>query len=243
MSKARAGLFRGGKGRRGAAVRPSVAARCASRGRQGHGARKRRVCVYYSTPGLPPATLSFAVRTLACILMSAVLVSGCGSSKPESAAPGRQEAAAALAGAPAPLARLHRQANDLLGGGRPAFERRLDELKGYPVVVNKWASWCDPCRAEFPFFQRQAIERGKEVAFLGVDSTDEDADARAFLREFPVSYPSYRDPALKIAASFNGVGAFPSTAFYDSKGRLAYLRQGGYATEAKLAEDIERYAR
>jgi hypothetical protein len=46
-----------------------------------------------------------------------------------------------------------------------------------------------------------------------------------------------------VAATFNGAGAFPSTAFYDRKGRLAYHRQGGYATEAKLREDIERYAR
>jgi hypothetical protein len=58
-----------------------------------------------------------------------------------------------------------------------------------------------------------------------------------------VSYPSYKDPTLNVAASFNGAGPFPSTAFYDSKGKLAYHRQGGYATEAKLAEDIERYAR
>ena len=183
------------------------------------------------------------MRTLVCIALSALVVSGCGSDKPRSAAPSTQEAATALAGSPAPLARIHRQANELLGGGREAFERRLSELRGYPVVVNKWGSWCEPCRAEFPFLQRQSIKRGKDIAFLGVDGTDNDSDAKAFLSKFPVSYPSYKDPALKVAASFNGVGAFPSTAFYDRKGRLAYHHQGGYATEAKLAEDIERYAR
>jgi hypothetical protein len=58
-----------------------------------------------------------------------------------------------------------------------------------------------------------------------------------------VSYPSYRDPNLGIAAVFNAVQAFPSTAFYDSRGGLAYVHQGGYATESKLSQDIERYAR
>lgn len=178
-----------------------------------------------------------------CILLSAILVSGCGNDKPQNAAPPKEKADAALAGAPAPLARLHRQANRLLGGGPEAFKARLRALRGYPVVVNKWASWCDPCRAELPFFQRQALERGKRVAFLGVNANDNDGNARRFMTQFPVSYPSYRDPALKVAAVFNAVAAFPSTAFYDSKGGLAYVKQGGYATEAKLADDIERYAR
>jgi hypothetical protein len=76
-----------------------------------------------------------------------------------------------------------------------------------------------------------------------VDSQDADADAREFLKEFPVSYPSYKDPDLKIAALMKGAIAFPTTAFYDSKGELAFVHQGEYATERKLVEDIERYAR
>ena len=204
---------------------------------------KRSLGTYYSTRTATPATLPVLMRTLLCILLSAIVVSGCDTDEPKSAAPANERAASALAGAPAPLARLHRQANQLLGGGREAFEKRLRSLRGYPVVVNKWGSWCDPCRAEFPFFQSQAIKRGKEIAFLGVDGQDNDANAREFLAKFPVSYPSYKDPSLRVAATFNGAGAFPSTAFYDRKGKLAYHRQGGYATEAKLAEDIERYAR
>jgi cytochrome c biogenesis protein CcmG/thiol:disulfide interchange protein DsbE len=131
----------------------------------------------------------------------------------------------------------------LLDGGREAFEAFLERQKGKPLVVNKWASWCGPCRAEFPFFGSQARKRAGEVEFVGVNSSDNDADARRFLAEYPVPFPHFKDPDLKVAASFNAVQAFPSTAFYDSRGELAYLHQGGYASEAKLAEDIDKYAR
>ncbi|MFN2617186.1 MAG: TlpA family protein disulfide reductase [Thermoleophilaceae bacterium] len=184
------------------------------------------------------------MRRLGLLLACSLLLAGCGSSDPRSAAPKSARAErAALAGAPAPLAALHRQANQLLGGGADAFKARLRGLRGRPVVVNKWASWCPPCRGEFPFFQRQALARGKRVAFLGVDSNDNDGDARRFLRKLPLTYPSYRDPQLGIAAQFHGVQAFPTTAFYDSRGRLAFVHLGGYATERRLAADIERYAR
>lgn len=183
------------------------------------------------------------MRRFALLLACAAVMAACASGEPGTAERNPQEAQRALAGAPAPLARLRSQGGQLLGGGADAFKRRLRELRGYPVVVNKWASWCPPCRAEFPYFRRQALKRGKRVAFLGVDSNDNDADARRFLRQFPLSYPSYRDPDSEVAAVFKGVQAFPVTAFYDSKGRMAYLHQGGYATEEKLAQDIERYAR
>ena len=184
------------------------------------------------------------MRRLLVPLACAVLAAGCGEDD-RGAQPSKPSVSErkALAGAAPPLAALHRQANELLGGGPEAFERRLRELRGHPVVVNKWASWCGPCRAEFPFFRQQALKRGKRVAFLGVDSNDNDAAARKFLRRYPVPYPSYRDEDLEIAALFRGVQAFPVTAFYDAKGKLAFVHQGGYPTEEKLAEDIDRYAR
>jgi cytochrome c biogenesis protein CcmG/thiol:disulfide interchange protein DsbE len=128
-------------------------------------------------------------------------------------------------------------------GGQDAFKAKLAKERGKPVVVNKWASWCGPCRLEFPFFRDQAKKRKGEVVFFGVNSNDNRGDAEDFLKEEPVPYKHFEDPKLEIAAVFNAVQAFPSTAFYDSKGKLAFVHQGGYSNEDALAEDIDRYAR
>jgi cytochrome c biogenesis protein CcmG, thiol:disulfide interchange protein DsbE len=149
---------------------------------------------------------------------------------------------AALQGAPPELAAIHEQENELLPGGPEAFEARLEELRGFPIVVNKWASWCGPCRAEFPYFQSQAAKQGKRVAFLGVNSNDGEDSASEFLAEFPVPYPSYLDPDLEIADEIEGALAFPATAFYDSRGELVHVRNGPYSNGDELAADIERYA-
>jgi cytochrome c biogenesis protein CcmG/thiol:disulfide interchange protein DsbE len=147
-----------------------------------------------------------------------------------------------LAGAPAPLAALHAQANELLPGGVEAYERRIAALAGYPVVVNVWASWCGPCRFEFPHFQRAAAAYGKRVAFFGIDTQDSDDAAATFLREEPVPYPSYTDPDEEIVASIGATLGLPDTAFYDSRGELVRLKQGPYDDEAELRADVERYA-
>jgi len=135
------------------------------------------------------------------------------------------------------------QAEQLLDGGKAAFEKRLQQARGKPVVVNKWASWCPPCRSEFPYFARQFKKHREKVVFLGVDAEDNDSDALDFLEEFPVGFPSYKDPNSQIAASIDAAVSFPTTVFFDSKGKQSYVRQGGYSSEDQLAEDIGRYAR
>lgn len=146
-----------------------------------------------------------------------------------------------LAGAPGPLARLHAQSAQLLDGGRTAFRRRLAELKGYPVVVNKWASWCGPCRTEFPIFQSQAVSRGKRVAFLGVNASDASDPAHRFLRATPLPFPSYVDPKEAIAKSIQAPANYPITVFFDTHGKIVFIHQGGYRREADLAADVRRY--
>lgn len=146
-----------------------------------------------------------------------------------------------LRGAPAPLASLHAQAAQLLGGGPKAFQARLRSLRGHPVVVNKWGSWCGPCRHEFPFFQQVGAQRGKRVAFVGIDGQDNPIDAKAFLRDFPLTYPSYADPHEAIARTVRAPANFPITVFVDRHGKTAFIRQGGYASAAQLQADIDRY--
>jgi cytochrome c biogenesis protein CcmG/thiol:disulfide interchange protein DsbE len=130
-----------------------------------------------------------------------------------------------------------------LPGGVDAFQKKIEKERGKPIVVNKWASWCGPCRVEFPFFRDQAKKRKGEVVFIGVNSNDNRGDAEAFLKEEPVPFKHFEDPKLEIAAEFNAVQAFPSTAFYDSKGELEFVHQGQFKTEQELSEAIDRYAR
>lgn len=172
-----------------------------------------------------------------------VLAGGCGASGGGGGGAGAApDYGAALEGAPAPLAELHAQGNELLDGGLEAYERRLAALRGYPVVTNVWASWCGPCREEFPFLQRLSARYGKRVAFLGVDSQD-DADAAAtFLRDNPVPYPSYSDPDEEIATALGATRGLPDTAFYDREGDLVHLKQGPYTEVAELKSDIRRFA-
>src|SRR3954453_12907629 len=183
-----------------------------------------------------------AVALVAVLVIGLAQAGGGGSSNPKSAGTSSAKLRAELAGSPAQLAALHQQGGQLLGGGPNAYRKRLAALKGQPVVVNKWASWCGPCRAEFPDFQRLSVKYGKHVAFMGVDGNDNHGDATKFLRRYPVSYPSYEDPSGTVAQVFNGAAAFPTTVFYDRAGKLAYIHQGQYLTGATLEQDVQRYA-
>jgi thiol-disulfide isomerase/thioredoxin len=172
----------------------------------------------------------------------ALAVGGCGSSQSGDYGGQHPDYAKALAGSPPALAALHRQAGELLGGGKDTYEGRIASLHGYPAVVNVWASWCGPCRFEFPHFQRAAAKFGKRVAFLGIDSQDSDDAASTFLEEAPVPYPSYTDADKTIGDAIGATLGLPDTAFYDRRGKLVYLKQGPYDDAAELKADIERYA-
>jgi len=172
----------------------------------------------------------------------ALAAAGCGSSTGGEGDGKHPDYERALAGAPAPLAALYAQSNRLLAGGTDAYEKRIAALRGYPVVVNIWASWCGPCRFEFPYFQRAAAKYGKRIAFLGIDSQDSDEAAATFLEGSPVPYPSYIDADEEIAESIGASLGLPDTAFYDRRGELVHLKQGPYDDAAELNAEIERFA-
>lgn len=173
-------------------------------------------------------------------MLAAIALAGCGG-QPRNAAPSAGAVAAALQGSPAPLAALHRQASSLLGGGPAAFRARLRALHGYPVVVNEWASWCGPCRSEFPAYQRAAVSYGRRVAFLGLDTQDHNQAAASFLSELPVTYPSYVDPRQSIASTLNLAAYYPQTLYFDQSGRMVYDKAGAYVNAGALDQDIRRY--
>jgi cytochrome c biogenesis protein CcmG, thiol:disulfide interchange protein DsbE len=150
---------------------------------------------------------------------------------------------ARLVGSPVPLAALHAQADELLGGGASALRARLATLKGWPVVLDKWASWCEQCRAEFGVFQRAATDLGREVAFIGIDTGDTSrAKPLEFLNSFPMSYPSYFDPTEQIGVEVSDSTLVPATIFYNRRGERSYIRQGAYPSVAKLEREVERHA-
>lgn len=182
------------------------------------------------------------LAALAFLALAIVVGYGCGGSEGGEFDGSHPDYAKALAGSPAPLAALHKQGNELLDGGKDAYEKRIAALRGYPVVVNVWASWCVPCRQEFPVLQKLSARYGKKVAFLGVNSEDSSDAAATFLREVPVPYPSYTETGKDILYSVGGSGGFPDTAFYDRSGELLFLHQGPYRDESELEADVRRYA-
>jgi cytochrome c biogenesis protein CcmG, thiol:disulfide interchange protein DsbE len=130
-----------------------------------------------------------------------------------------------------------------------------EDLKGHPVVVNFWASWCIPCREEAPLLER-TWRRYKDdgVMFVGVNIKDAESDARAFIDEFDITYPVVRDLDQRLTRSF-GVRGLPETFFIDHKwtfvGTEAGARRGeqqgtvvlGAITKEQLVSNVERLIR
>lgn len=114
---------------------------------------------------------------------------------------------------------------------------RLAELRGKPVVINFWASWCVPCREEAPELARFDREMGARARVVGVDFQDAKADALAFIREFRWRFPNVRDPQGKLAGRY-GLAGLPTTYVIDPQGRIARSMSGGQTFE-KLVRAVE----
>lgn len=117
----------------------------------------------------------------------------------------------------------------------------LADYAGKPVVLNFWASWCGPCATEAPQIQAVSQAYKGRVQVLGVDIADRVANARTFERDLGVTYPSFYDPSVRIAAQFRGIApqALPTTLVLDAGHRVA-VRHFGAVTGAQLRGYLER---
>jgi peroxiredoxin len=167
------------------------------------------------------------VLALAVLAVAALVVAGRLVGQPSTTAGVVVEGVAAV-GRPAPRVELPG-----LRGGRV----RLADLRGRPVVLNFWASWCPPCLAEMPEFQRVHRQLGDRVAFLGVNQRDQRA-AEQLARSSGVTYPLAVDPAGRAFDAFGGLG-MPTTVLIGADGTVADIF-AGQLDETLLRERIRR---
>jgi len=126
---------------------------------------------------------------------------------------------------------------DLLGGGQV----KLSDLRGKPVMVNLWASWCPPCRAEMPAIEKVYRDyKDLGLVVLGVNTTNQDseADAAAFVHEYGLTFPIPldRDGSVSVRYALRGL---PTTFFIDRKGIIRSVVVGGPMSEAVIRSNVE----
>ena len=105
------------------------------------------------------------------------------------------------------------------------FERLLAQLEGTPVLVNFWGSWCPPCKEEMPRLVEAHQDFGDRVQFLGVDILDDREEARAFMEEYGMAFPSVFDIPDEIKTSLGQFGQ-PTTVFFHADGAFEFAYAG-----------------
>ena len=114
---------------------------------------------------------------------------------------------------------------------------RLSDYRGQPVVVNFWATWCPPCRAEIPHFQAASRRYNGRIIFLGVDDGEPVATVAPFAAKMGITYPIPLDTESAVSRLYR-VNSLPSTFFIDASGVIRHV-QFGLVTEAVLEENVQ----
>jgi len=117
-------------------------------------------------------------------------------------------------------------------------EISLAELRGKPVVLNFWATWCNPCQREMPALQATAEEYADDVVVLGIDQGESAAIVRPFIEEYGISYPIPLDTKFEVASLYN-VRGLPTTFFIDRDGVIRHFWLGEM-NRITLAEGIAK---
>lgn len=156
------------------------------------------------------------VAIVGVLALLGLLAYGLGSNEPDR---GIEQALARGERPPAPALELSR----LSGDG----EGSLADHRGKVVVLNVWASWCEPCREESPLLERwhKRMARDGSGTVLGIDVLDVSSDARDFVREYGLTYPMLRDPDGEALEKFDVI-AYPETFVVDRNGKVAAARRG-----------------
>lgn len=136
--------------------------------------------------------------------------------------------------------------NVLLDKAAPAFVLKddtgqthdLSAYRGKPVVINFWASWCEPCRQESPLFARMSDELAGKVPFLGVLYNDQVDSAQKFSAEYGLTYPTLLDPGSLTAMKY-GIGQVPVTYILDPQGKIVYHKLGPFIEEKELRDALK----
>ena len=163
------------------------------------------------------------------LIVTAAVLTGCTNGEHRVAVPSRVEV-----GAPAPAYRAVSLTGDSV---------TLADERGRVVLLNVWATWCHPCRAEIPELRsiRETYRaRGFELIGVSVDAEGADDDIRKFMTEFGMSYPIWRDPDERVSSQFLVVGV-PATFLIDRNGVLRWRKTGPITRgDTSLTAAIER---
>jgi thiol-disulfide isomerase/thioredoxin len=176
-------------------------------------------------------------RAYAAVAAACAILAGCSAPEPISdASPGD------------PLTRTFKEgerpaAADLAGTSLEGDKVRLSDYRGKVVLINAWASWCGPCRAEAPELKKIREKwGGRGLRVLGLDNDRSRADGLAFQKSFHLAYPSLHDPsgkqALRLPRGLVNTQALPYTIVIDPAGKVAATRMGA-VTETQIAKIIE----